>query len=72
MGPTPLHELTTDELRHYMNINFETNFCEYLIARRQANHLLIDMSSCLQSYCPIPARTRPQRQHLDPLHRRHG
>lgn len=72
MGPTPLHELTTDELRHYMNINFETNFCEYLIVRRQAHHLLIDMSSRLQSYYPIPARTRPQRQYLDPLHRRHG
>ncbi|KAH0370224.1 putative short-chain dehydrogenases/reductase, partial [Aureobasidium melanogenum] len=29
MGPTPLLEITTDELRHYMNINFETNFFAY-------------------------------------------
>lgn len=30
MGSTPLHDLTTNELRQYMNINFETNFCEYI------------------------------------------
>ncbi|KAG9522491.1 putative short-chain dehydrogenases/reductase, partial [Aureobasidium melanogenum] len=29
MGPTPLHDITTEELRHYMNINFETNFFAY-------------------------------------------
>lgn len=34
MGPTPLHDITTEELRHYMNINFETNFCESFPTRQ--------------------------------------
>ncbi|KAK5999301.1 hypothetical protein QM012_005576 [Aureobasidium pullulans] len=29
MGPTPLYELTTDELRQYMTVNLETNFFAY-------------------------------------------
>lgn len=55
MGPTPLHEITTEELRHYMNINFETNFCEYAVTYHKAKHRLMNMSSCIQSFRPILA-----------------